>query len=484
MGKLSKLQPEAVFRYFEEISKIPRCSGHEQKISDYLVSTAKKLNLEVIQDKVYNVIIRKPGTPGYESSPRVMLQGHMDMVCEKNKDTQHDFSKDPLDLQIKGDMVYANGTTLGADNGVAIAYALAILESEDIPHPPLEVILTIEEETGMGGVLNIDPKNITSKYLLNLDNEEEGKLLVSCAGGIRTRQYVKITWEHIAKDSMTAQLIVKGLKGGHSGMDIAKQRGNANKLLGRILNDLYQAFSFFIQEINGGSKMNAIPREAEAVIIFNPDAKLQLQEKIKEWQATLKNEYRVSDPKVMIELAFIEPKLNKYFNQDTTEKILTSLVLIPNGVKSMSMDIEGLVESSTNLGIVTTEKDDVVFESALRSSISSSKYSILEEAKQISKLVKARLDVDGDYPGWEYCPDSKLRPICEKVYEEINGQKPEIMAIHAGVECGLFMEKKPGIDAIAFGPNLYDVHSPDEHMSISSTQKTYEFLLALLKELK
>jgi dipeptidase D len=483
-GILANLEPRDVFKYFEEISQIPRCSGKEKAISDYLVDFAKKHNLEVIQDKAYNVIIKKQGTKGYENAPTVIIQGHMDMVCEKNKGTEHDFDKDPIKLRVIDDMLYATNTTLGADNGIAIAYALAILASNDIPHPPLEVLITTEEETGMGGAMALDASNLKGRLLINVDSEEEGKLLVSCSGGVRTTHVLPVVWEDADKNLEAYTISIRGLKGGHSGMEIHKQRGNSNKLMGRILSDLANEINFSMKEVNGGAKMNAIPREADAVILINPNDYAKLEKKISEWDSIFKNEFRVSDPGVSVKLEKANINVEKVFSKDTMDKVIASLVLIPNGIQTMSMDIEGLVESSTNLGVVTTTENEVRFESAVRSSVRSLKYNILNQAKMVAKVVGAELIADSDYPEWQYNPNSKLREIFQKVYKEKFGVDAEITAIHAGVECGLFKEKIEDLDMISFGPNLYDVHTPDEHLDIPSTQRMWEYLLAVLKEIK
>lgn len=482
---LRGLEPQLVFEYFEEISKIPRGSGNEKAISDYLVDFAKKHNLEVIQDKALNVIIKKPGTEGYENAPTVIIQGHMDMVCEKNKDTRHDFERDAIQLRLDGDYIYANGTTLGADNGIAIAYALAILSSNDIPHPPIEVLLTVEEETGMGGAMALDGSNLKGKMLINIDSEEEGKLLVSCAGGVRTTHKVKANRVDADKNKVAYTISIRGLKGGHSGMEIDKGRGNANKIMGRILDDLSRALNFDLAEINGGSKMNAIPRECDATILINEADIKMLQDKINEWDKTLKNELRSSDANVNVFISKADKEINKCFDRDTKNKVIASLVLIPNGIQTMSMAIEGLVESSTNLGVVETKEDEVLFQSAVRSSVRSLKYNILNQAKKVAEVIGAELVADSDYPEWQYDPDSKLRQLFMDVYKKMFGKDAEIVAIHAGVECGLFKEKLgEDVDMISFGPNLYDVHTPDEHISISSVKRMWDYLLAVLKEIK
>jgi dipeptidase D len=481
---LKDLKPYEVFRYFEEITRIPRGSGNEKGISDYLVSFAKKNKLEVIQDAALNVIIKKPASPGYENAPAVILQGHIDMVNEKNAGTDHDFDRDSLQLRVVDDMVYASGTTLGADNGIAIAYALAVLSSENIEHPELEVVMTAEEETGMGGAAALDAGNIKGRILINIDSEEEGKLLVSCAGGLRAQVSLPVIWEPGEPDSISAVLRIRGLKGGHSGMEIDKGRGNANKIMARFLWNLSSALEFRLSSLNGGSKMNAIPREADAFISLRPEKVDSVKVKVEEWNVILKNELRASDPGVRVEFEILNEKAVKVFSKETTEKTIKLLYLIPDGVQSMSMDIPGLVESSTNAGVVTTSEKAVNIDSALRSSIRSLKYEILGRIKALAGILGAEIAVQSDYPEWQYNPDSKIRTLFERVYSEMCNKSPEIIAIHAGLECGLFGEKFGKVDMISFGPNIYDVHTPDEHISISSVERTYEYLLMVLKELK
>ncbi|QXM06939.1 aminoacyl-histidine dipeptidase [Crassaminicella indica] len=481
---LANLKPTSVFKYFEEISNIPRGSGNEKEISDYLVNFAKKHKLEVIQDEALNVIIKKKGTAGYENAPTVILQGHMDMVCEKNNDTIHDFEKDPIKLRIEGDMIYATDTTLGADDGIAIAYGLAILASDDIPHPPLEVLITTSEETGMDGAIALDPKNITGRFLINIDSEEEGFLLVSCAGGITARQILPIVWESPNKNDIAYEISIRGLHGGHSGSDIEKGRGNSNKLMGRFLNDLLNTFDYTIHKISGGSKNNAIPREADTIILINPKHASKLEEKINEWNNIFKNELKASDPEIYIDYKKLENTFEKAFSKETAKKAVQSLVLIPNGIQTMSMEIEGLVESSTNLGVVTTTDNEVIFESAVRSSIKSLKHNILDQSKLVADLLGCKFIASDDYPEWSYNPDSKLRPIFVDVYKKLYGKEPKVTAIHAGLECGLFKEKINDLDMISIGPDMFDVHTPNEHLSISSTERTWNYLLAVLKEIK
>lgn len=481
---LKDLKPYEVFKCFEEISQIPRGSGNEKGISDYLVSFAKELGLEVIQDSALNVIIKKPATLGYENAPTIIIQGHLDMVCEKNIGTEHDFEKDPLSLRVEGDYVYATGTTLGADNGIAIAYGMALLASKDIAHPAIEVLLTTDEETGMGGAMNLNPEDIKGRMLINIDSEEEGKLLVSCAGGLRDKITLPIQYEEISVKGNEVVLKVRGLKGGHSGMDINKERGNSNKIMGRVLVDLLGEIDYRVISLNGGSKNNAIPREFDARLMLLEDKIDVLKDRIQHWNKTLKNELKASDPEVKIELEVLELKSQKAFSKDSTEKAVKLLYLIPNGIQTMSIEIKGLVQSSTNLGVVTTDENVVTYDSAIRSSIGTFKEDILAQSRLIAELMGAKISTQSAYPEWQYDANSKIRKIFEKVYKDLTGETPEIVAIHAGVECGLFKEKFGEIDMISFGPNLYDVHTPDEHVSISSVERMWNYLIEVLKAIK
>ena len=483
MKVLQNLEPKAVFEYFEEISNIPRGSGNEKEISDYLLNFGKRLGLESIQDEALNIIIKKPGTKGYENAPTVIIQGHMDMVCEKNNGIEHDFEEDPLKLRIVDDYIYATDTTLGADNGIAVAYAMAILASDDIPHPPIEVLITTDEETGMSGAMAINKEHIDGKILINLDNEEEGYLLVSCAGGIRSNATIDVNYQAI-NDKKLIKINISGLKGGHSGMDIIKERGNSNKILGRILKGLLREVKFNLVSLNGGSKNNAIPREAEAVIAINVNDENIVVDIINNWNTIISNELRAQDPGLKIEASIYSNNEGKEFTDECTSKVVNLLYLYPNGINTKSTEIEGLVESSTNLGVLTTVDNKVIFDSAIRSSVPSLKEEIVLRSKTIVELLGGDFSTTSDYPAWEYNPNSKIREICQNVHKEMYGKEAEIVAIHAGVECGLFNEKLGNLDMISFGPNLYDVHTPDEHMSISSVRNCYEYLKAILKEIK
>lgn len=482
---LQDVQPIEVLKYFEELSQIPRGSGDEKRVSDYLVSFAKEHNFEVIQDEALNVVIKKKATPGYENSPTVIIQGHMDMVCEKNVGTEHDFTKDPLKLRVVDDMLYATGTTLGGDNGIAVAMGLALLDSKDIPHPAIELLVTTAEETGMDGAMAFDPKNVNGRTLINIDSEEEGTLLVSCAGGLTAKINIPITWEDADKNMTAFSLRIRGLKGGHSGMEINKGRANSNKLMARMLRQLNSKIDFRIASINGGSKHNAIPREMDVVMFIKAEDKALVQETVSNLEAIFKNEFRTPDPDLRIEFEALSEVPAKVMSKETSDKVITFTYLIPNAVQSMSMDIEGLVESSLNLGVVATKEDTVECISAVRSSVRSLKENLFNNIVAIADLTGAKVTAESDYPEWEYNPESKIRNTFIDVYEKMYGKKPIINAIHAGLECGLFGEKFDGqLDMISFGPNMYDVHTPDEHLSISSTKRTWEYLLEVLKSFK
>ncbi len=481
---LEGLKPERVFYYFEEISNIPRCSGQEEKISNYLAGLGRKLGLETIQDEALNVIIKKPATPGYENSPTVILQGHMDMVCEKEEACNHDFSKDPLKLKVEGDFITADGTTLGADNGIAVAMCLALLEAKDVPHPPLEVLLTTDEEVGMGGAKGLNPNNLTGKILINIDSEEEGTALVSCAGGEDNLVTIPIQWQ---KGKATEAYYIKtaGLLGGHSGMEIDKGRGNANRIIARVLSYAKDKCNIELAHIEGGSKANAIPRNGSALVLVNKeeeDAFLKAVDNIKE---AIQKELAASEPAFSLVVEKAEEKVEKVFTEDSFNRVMAALMLIPTGVQSMSMEMDELVESSCNMAIVNTEADQVTIRVSLRSSKESLKKFIAQQIETVAKLVKGAYKRNSSYPAWEYKEDSYIRGVFKKVYKEQFGKELEIKAIHAGLECGIFDEKFNGnLDMISFGPNMYGVHTPQEKLSISSVERTYQFLLAVLKEIK
>ncbi len=475
---------ELVFKYFEEISKIPRGSGNEKQISDYLAQEGKRLGLEVIQDETLNVIIKKPASPGYENAPAVILQGHMDMVCEKNKDVEHDFLKDPIELQVKGDYLYANGTTLGADNGIAVAMGLALLASHDIKSPKLEVLFTVNEEVSMEGAMNLDGKYFDGRYIINLDSEEEGKITVSCAGGVTAIVNIQKELKDITP-KQTYVISIKGLKGGHSGIEIDKKRANSNILMGRILNNLSNSnVEYDLISISGGLKNNAIPREAEAIITLEKENEEKANDVVKSILSVFKNEFKTSDPGIVVEMNKVQEVHQRALSEQVQNKVIKVLNLMPRNIQTMSADIDGLVESSTNLGVVVTEDDSIKFEFATRSSVKSLKDDLNDRMKLLADAIGVKLELEDDYPEWEYAKDSKLEQICVETYEKLNDKKPEIVAIHAGLECGLLLDAIESAQAVSIGPNLFDVHTPDEHLDILSTERTWEYLVNILENIK
>ncbi len=484
--KLEGIKPERVFYYFEELSKIPRCSFHEEKISNFLKDFGESQGLETIQDEALNIIIKKPGYQGYENSPTVVLQGHMDMVCEKEEGSNHDFSKDPLNLKIEEDLLKADKTTLGADNGIAVAMCLAILESKDIPHPPIEVLLTTNEESGMDGAFKLDPKHIDGRILINIDSEEEGNILVSCAGGERNLVTISIEWEpfNSNEDNIVYSIKLAGLQGGHSGMEIHKGRGNANKILAKVLAAVKDECDIKLIHIEGGSKTNAIPRNGEVILCLNRKDEKIFMEAVKIVEEQIQKDLKISDPEFNIVVNEADDKFKKVFSEDSLNRTIAALTLIPTGVQSMSKDIEGLVESSNNLGVVKTLEDELTIECAMRSSQKTLKENIAKQIKTVADIVKAHWESYSSYPAWEYNKDSKIREIFKRVYKSQYGKDIKVAAIHAGLECGLFAEKFDGMDMVSFGPNMYGVHTPEESLSISSTERTYELLLNVLKEIK
>jgi dipeptidase D len=483
---LKGLSPEKVFYFFEEISNIPRCSGNEQRISDYLKDFAKKRDLEVIQDEYLNIIIKKPGSKGYENSETVIIQGHMDMVCEKNQGITHDFSCEPLELEIIEDYIQAKGTSLGGDNGIAVAYGLALLDAEHLAHPPLEVLITSQEEIGLIGAVNIDCSQLKGKYLINLDSEEEGEFVVSCAGGLRAAIEMPITFEKVSSDEKVLyEIAIKGLQGGHSGMDITLGRGNANKLAGNVLSLLWNKINFDIVDFHGGSKDNAIPRENYLYLLIDEADEDLFSELIAQIEAEIKAEFRVSDPNVEVVFDEIECDcdINILSNNDK-ENVIFMLMNLPNGVQTMDQEMDELVESSVNLGRVALKESYIEFIFALRGSVESRKQYIGRQIELFAQFVGGKYIASAEYPGWSYNSQSKLTDICVDTYKQLYHKEPIVKGIHAGLECGVFVDKIKGLDAIAMGPNIFDVHSPDEKLSISSTARTWEYLVEVLKNLK
>ena len=483
---IEKLYPEKVFHYFAEISKIPRASKKEKEISDWLVKFAKERKLKVIQDEHYNVIIKKKATEGYEDFSPLILQGHMDMVWEKNKDTEFDFSTQGIELVIDGDFLKANGTTLGADNGIAVAYALAILDSDDIKHPALEVVITTDEEDGMSGVANLDFDEFDGKTLINLDTEEYGEVYVSSAGGTRTETKFIFETKKIGNGYTPISIEVKGLSGGHSGAEIHKNLGNSIKILSEVLYHLSKRYEMSLIHIDGGGKVNAIPREAVAEIAVKLDGD-SIDELKKLAGLAFENilkDFKVSDKSPILAIEKIEEK-NLGISLGDTLNIINFLHEVPNGVLEMSKHIEGLVETSINIGFISTEIVDgnvkIRIKSLARSMANDPLNKLVEEVTDLTRKHDANIKIAASNPSWEYKEDSKIRELIAKSFKEITGNEPVIKAIHAGLECGVFTQNIKGADVVSIGPNIYGAHTPEERMDIKSVDETWEWLLKILE---
>ena len=483
---IEKLYPEKVFHYFAEISKIPRASKKEKEISDWLVKFAKERKLKVIQDEHYNVIIKEKATEGYEDFSPLILQGHMDMVWEKNKDTEFDFSTQGIELVIDGDFLKANGTTLGADNGIAIAYALAILDSDDIKHPALEVVITTDEEDGMSGVANLDFDEFDGKTLINLDTEEYGEVYVSSAGGTRTETKFIFETKKIGNGYTPISIEVKGLSGGHSGAEIHKNLGNSIKILSEVLYHLSKRYEMSLIHIDGGGKVNAIPREAVAEIAVKLDGD-SIDELKKLAGLAFENilkDFKVSDKSPILAIEKIEEK-NLGISLGDTLNIINFLHEVPNGVLEMSKHIEGLVETSINIGFISTEIVDgnvkIRIKSLARSMANDPLNKLVEEITDLTRKHDANIKIAASNPSWEYKEDSKIRELIAKSFKEITGNEPVIKAIHAGLECGVFTQNIKGADVVSIGPNIYGAHTPEERMDIKSVGETWEWLLKILE---
>ncbi|MGL6107767.1 aminoacyl-histidine dipeptidase [Romboutsia sp.] len=483
MYKLEELMEISFFKYFKVISDIPRESGNEKEISDYLVNFAKERNLEVIQDKYLNVIIKKEATKGYEHLPTVILQGHMDMVCVKTTDSNHNFEKDPIQLQIIDDMIYGTNTTLGSDDGVALAYSLAILDNDNLKHPPLEIVITTEEESTMLGAMNIDASILKGQLMINLDSNRDDELLVSSTGGIVTIETIKVDFVEIEQDYIPYELKIDGLVGGHSGEEIHKERGNANKILGKLLDRINSLTDLYISSINGGSSSNAIPRNAYATIHVNKDEVNKLEDTFKETSEFIKEELRLVEEKLKITLEKSPDNINKVFSKKSLNSIIDLLVLIPNGVQSMSVGIEGLVESSNNLGTIRTINDEVEIVGEIRSCKKSKRYELEDKIEKLSKLLEFRYSTRDAYPEWNYNDKSIMKDIFLYSYKDIFKNEMKIQAVHAGLETGIFIEKIPNLDIVSFGPNAYELHNPNEHLNIPSCLKSWDILTKALENI-
>lgn len=477
------LKPAGVFHYFEEICKVPRPSKKEEKIIAYLKAFGEKHQLETKVDEAGNVLIKKPATIGFEKCKTVILQSHVDMVCEKNNDVEHDFLNDPIQIEIDGEWMKAKGTTLGGDNGIGVATELALLADDTLQHGPIECLFTVDEETGLTGAFALKEGFMNGDILLNLDSEDEGELFIGCAGGIDSVAEFSYNEIEIPAGFFTCKVQVKGLKGGHSGGDIHLGRGNANKLLNRFLSQTFNKYDMYLCAIDGGNLRNAIAREAYAIIAIPETDKHALRTDLNVFAAEIEAEYAVVEP----DLEFIlesEESYKKAIDKDTTKRLLMTIYAVPHGVYAMSQDIPGLVETSTNLASIKMKPNNIIrIETSQRSATTSAKQDIANMVRSAFELGGAKVSHGDGYPGWKPNPNSEILDVAVESYKRLYGIEAKVKAIHAGLECGLFLDKYPTLDMISFGPTLQGVHSPDERMHIPSVEKFWVHLLDILKHI-
>lgn len=480
--KITGYEPAQLFHFFEEVSAIPRGSGNEKGISDFLVAFAKERGLDVYQDEVYNVIIRKPASAGAENAPTVMLQGHIDMVCDKLGSVEHDFTTDGIDLVVKDGVLTANGTTLGADNGIAVALMLTVLNDDSIAHPALECVFTTDEETGLVGAETLDKSQISARTMINLDSEEEGVATVSCAGGVVVTYTCPIVREH--KTGSTLTLEISGLLGGHSGADINLERGNGNLIMARIIDRLMVAGEPAVVSFNGGTKDNAINRECKAELVYADHAAAEAAAQIaKGIIADVTAELEVFDPGFTCTVEIADNAEVEAMDQKSALALIRALRLAPNGVIRRNVATDGSVEVSSNIGVVATSDDEVKIMLSPRSSITSLQNEFKDRLQTLADVLGFDAKFEFEYPGWSYAEHSPVRDVFVESYRELFGSELRIESIHAGLECGLFAEVLHGLDAIAVGPTLSDVHTPDESMELASAERFYELLIDVLKRL-
>lgn len=480
MSEITKLSPERVWKHFYSLTQIPRPSKKEAKIIDFMLEFGKNLGLETIKDNVGNVIIRKPATAGMENRKGIIFQGHLDMVPQKNSDKVHDFEKDPIETIIDGEWVRANGTTLGADNGMGCAAAMAVLEAKDLVHGPIECLFTIDEETGMTGANNLEPNILHGDILMNLDSEDEGELYVGCAGGVDVNVSMNYKQIPCPNNYVAYNLAITGLKGGHSGMDINIGRSNSNKLLFRFLNHCIYNFDIKLAEVKGGSLRNAIPRESFAVVLVHEKESQKFEAEVKKFHHIYSSEFAKTEP----DLSMKVEKTNlpqSVIEQDAMLKIIKASFACPHGVERMSDAMPGLVETSNNLAIIKCANGEYTVNCLVRSSVDSAKEGAMYKIGTIFDLIGAKVSFDGAYPGWKPNMDSPILNTMQKTYLELYGKTPEIKAIHAGLECGILGSKYPNWDMISFGPTIRHPHSPDEKVNIKSVEKFWNYIVETLK---
>lgn len=479
MSVLQNCHPEKIFAIFEEICSIPHGSGNTKSISDYCVAFAKARNLKVMQDELNNVIIRKAASAGYEHAPAVILQGHLDMVCVKEENCSKDMAQEGLDLVVEGDFIRAAGTSLGGDDGIAVAMALAILDDDTLPHPPLEVLFTVDEETGMYGAMGVDFSLLTGRKLINIDSEEENVITVGCAGGLRLQADLPLHRE--TRQGVCCTVTVDGLIGGHSGVEIHKGRAAAVSVLGRVLQEMLDTAPYGLTALCGGTVGNAIPCTASATLVAEKDAVEALGRACEAAGTVLRREYAVTDPDLCVSFTAGEEATVQAVDDTGTKAVLFALTQLPQGVVSMSRDIEGLVQTSCNLGSVRLSEEALVLKLLLRSSMESEKQWLCRRIVSLMEAVGGSVEVEGGYPAWEFRRESALRELVATCSREVFGSEPQVCAIHAGLECGLFCGKAADLDCVSIGPDILDIHSPQERLSISSTQRVYELLLQVLE---
>lgn len=476
--KLAGLEPASVFGFFEEICAIPHGSRNTKKISDFLVNFAKEQGLTYIQDEMGNVILFGEGTCGMENHEPVVLQGHMDMVCEKDADVTLDMAVEGLDLTHDGRYIFAKGTTLGGDDGIALAYAMALLSDKSIAHPPLEIIITVDEEIGMLGADAIDVSMLKGRTLINLDSEDEGIFTVACAGGATAT--ISLPVERRAVYGPCIRLSVSGLQGGHSGAEIHKNRANANKLMGEFMARIQKLMPLRLTSLAGGTKDNAIPRSCQATLVAMGIHPERINDIAQEFQAEVREQY--DEPEALIQAFDVDALGGNSLTDESTAKVIGLLCAVPNGVQAWSQDMEGLVQTSLNLGVLKLgERLTATF--SVRSSVNAEKQALLEKLRELTAFYEGAYSQMGEYPAWEYKKDSHLREVMVQVYKEMFGKEPKVLAIHAGLECGLLAEKMPGLDCVSIGPQMHDIHTSREKLDIASTARTWNFLLKVLKAL-
>ena len=480
MGTLSSLNPEKVFAFFEKICSIPHGSGNCAALSAFIADFAKQRRLDFAVDAEQNVLIRKPASPGYEKYETLILQGHLDMVCEKDPELEFDFAKDAIQPYIDGDDIKARGTSLGGDNGIAIAMMLAILDDDTLHHPQLEMLMTVDEETSMDGAFGFDCAQLCGHRLINLDSEYEGVLMCSCAGGVDVVCNLPVLREE--KEGCRLTLTVAHLRGGHSGVEIDKGRANANILMGRLLFRLQNELPLGIAEYCGGSRVNAIASHAEAEILIEKSRLTECEEHIKQMEAIFRKEYHASDPDISVNLKLSESGCFPVLDEASAARMISLLLILPDGMQEMSAEMPGLVQTSCNLGAASLQESAFTFTSSIRSCMETKKMMLAEKIMRIVVLTGGSAALEGDYPGWSYQPDSRLKETLINAYQKVCGIKASAEAVHAGMECGIFAAGIPNLDCVSIGPTMGDVHTPQEHLSISSVQRTWKVLLTALED--